>query len=405
MILFFIKKIFFSIRFRLNSVNVKLYSFFILHFCKLESNVIVFFSSPDYSDNAKALYNYMCANGYKSKYTMYFVVKELHYCKKLYKNEDVLFIVSKNKYGGVKIKNLKILLTAGALIYTHSAPYPCVKHKSIKGQRYINLWHGCGYKDNQVKPEKRGYNFDLVLVPGSLFVDTKMKFWNAPAEIIIDCGYPRYDWLLKPSKKAVEFAKKIKGKNKRLIIWMPTFRNDRNNIYNESDVIKQFPLLKNNEYWINLDTECQKLDIRIIVKLHQFQKKYSVCFNSLKNIICISDYDFNRSNVNLYEFLPFTDALISDYSSVAIDYLLVDHPIAFALEDYDIYKKTRGFVFDDPLLFMPGHHMYNYDDLKLFLNDLANNNDKYKYMRDDIRKKAISASSCYSKDVIKQIGL
>ncbi len=39
--------------------------------------------------------------------------------------------------------------------------------------------------------------------------------------------------------------------------------------------------------------------------------------------------------------------LVSDYSSVAIDYLLLDRPLGFTLDDYEAYTESRGWVFDD----------------------------------------------------------
>ena len=38
------------------------------------------------------------------------------------------------------------------------------------------------------------------------------------------------------------------------------------------------------------------------------------------------------------------DALISDYSSAAIDYLILDRPIGFLLKDVEEYGNSRGFI-------------------------------------------------------------
>ena len=52
----------------------------------------------------------------------------------------------------------------------------------------------------------------------------------------------------------------------------------------------------------------------------------------------MDDTDLEQADVQLYETLSFVDALITDYSSVAIDYLLMDRPIAFTLDDYEKYR-------------------------------------------------------------------
>ncbi|MGH9276425.1 MAG: CDP-glycerol glycerophosphotransferase family protein, partial [Acidimicrobiales bacterium] len=48
-------------------------------------------------------------------------------------------------------------------------------------------------------------------------------------------------------------------------------------------------------------------------------------------------------SLTLYQLLAATDVLISDVSSVTIDFLLVDRPIIHALADLDEYRTTRGF--------------------------------------------------------------
>lgn len=65
--------------------------------------------------------------------------------------------------------------------------------------------------------------------------------------------------------------------------------------------------------------------------------------------------------------MGYSDALITDYSSVCVDYLIVDKPIAYTLDDYEVYKQTRGFVFEDPHEYMPGHHLYRFSDLERLL--------------------------------------
>jgi CDP-glycerol glycerophosphotransferase (TagB/SpsB family) len=56
--------------------------------------------------------------------------------------------------------------------------------------------------------------------------------------------------------------------------------------------------------------------------------------------------------VDLNAYLGFCDILITDYSSVALDFLLLDRPILFYMPDLERYLSKRGFYFD-PLL-LPG---------------------------------------------------
>ena len=44
---------------------------------------------------------------------------------------------------------------------------------SRRNQLFIDLWHGCGYKANK---NGRKVFFDYCLVPGDIFIKTKMEF-------------------------------------------------------------------------------------------------------------------------------------------------------------------------------------------------------------------------------------
>jgi CDP-glycerol glycerophosphotransferase (TagB/SpsB family) len=48
-------------------------------------------------------------------------------------------------------------------------------------------------------------------------------------------------------------------------------------------------------------------------------------------------------SLTLYQLLAATDVLISDVSSVTIDFLLLDRPIIHALADLEEYRDSRGF--------------------------------------------------------------
>lgn len=67
------------------------------------------------------------------------------------------------------------------------------------------------------------------------------------------------------------------------------------------------------------------------------------------------------------DYLHTYDALISDYSSIVIDYLVLDRPIAIYDYDYDLYKEENGFCydFDD---FCPGVRIISQEELIDFLS-------------------------------------
>ena len=141
------------------------------------------------------------------------------------------------------------------------------------------------------------------------------------------------------------------------------------------------------------------------MKLHPFQAEYGIPFDSFSNIKKIDNQFFDDIDIPMYEFVALTDALISDYSSIGIDYLIVNHPIAFTLDDFEEYKKTRGFIIDDPRIYMPGHHLYIYEDLKRFLSDVSEGKDSYKEQREKVLGDLITQSDNYSEDILTRLGV
>ena len=383
----------------IHKVSEHLYISMIKVIFPVDKNVILFNSEPDYSDNARALAEYMSKNGYGLKFHLYFDVS--NECK--YSVSDIRFVSVRGKYGIFRFKYLKTVYTAGYIMCTHET---IITRKMARhNQHLIRLWHGCGYKDKS-KYDGGERNFDYALVPGKLFVKTKAYFWNVDKKYILPLGYPRYDWLIRCdlSAKSLIDSFKIDCMTK-VVIWMPTYRNDRKGKYNESSSIKSFPIVKTNTEWSDLNLLCKLKNVVILVKLHPLQKEYGISFDTFSNIKEITNNNFDVVNVPLYKFISLTDALISDYSSVAVDDLLVNRPMAFTLDDYEQYNMTRGFVFEDPIKYMPGHHVYDFEELKEFIVDVANGKDRYVQDRKRMLDISIRQSENYCKDILDRIGI
>lgn len=374
------------------------------YFIKINSECILFVSNPDLSDNSLALTEYLIKNGYSDKYQIYWAVKDPYKYSRLELSSHVSFI---HRSGIRKVFYLKTYLSAGWLFATHDF---VIKYNNThpQNQHYIRLWHGCSYKDKDAYAKSRNnqsVQFDKALVPGVLFVDIKQKIWNCRSNQIIAKGYPRYDWLINTTDEARNLYKKIKGNNNKVLIWMPTFRIDKNNVLNDTQNITKFPIISNNLDWHKLDNYCSNVGVIILVKLHPLQKDYVIKWESFNNIKLIDDNFFHTAKTTLYSFLSTTDGLITDYSSVGIDYMIVDKPIAFTLDDFELYKDGRGFVFPDPRIYMPGHHLLNTNDLISFVKDISLDLDKYAKNRREMFDLLIYKSDHYCKDIVEELGL
>lgn len=382
----------------------KLICLLMKHFIKTDKNNIVFESIPDYSDNAYALFQYMLSNYPKAHF--YWLVENPDAYAAINK-KNITFLSSKSQYyKGLPLKSVISVQLSKFIFFTHGSPVAGMKKR--KDQVIINLWHGCGYKAVEKHSKKQKINFDFALVPGSLFIQPKMKFWECKKEQILAIGYPRYDFLLTPNDRAAEFINTLRKSNKKLIFWMPTFRKTIFSTYTypEENIKRPFelPLLNSTNDMKELNNKCRQTDTILVIKRHPFQIKYESEKLDLSNIKFIDDNDLKKNSIQLYQVLQYTDALISDYSSIAVDYLLLNKPIAFALDDFQEYKNSRGFVFSDPLKYMPGDHLYSSIMLFKFIQDIANGLDKNKSKRDGVMKEMHNVTTDYRGDLLKKIG-
>lgn len=90
--------------------------------------------------------------------------------------------------------------------------------------------------------------------------------------------------------------------------------------------------------------------------------------HSYSNIIVLDGNKVKELDVDNYRLMKDADALISDYSSVTFDYLHLNRPIAYTLDDKDDYKN--GFIVENPETLMAGPQLFTIDDFYAFISDV-----------------------------------
>lgn len=350
---------------------------------KLHRNYLVFKNRTmqDMTDNARAFFEYLiCEEKYRD-YKIIWMVSDKRKFRN-YKLKNVRFVTAESKNGWTSPLAYYYGAVSGFFFYTNNTAYLNLHH--CPGQVTVNLWHGCGYKD---VPRERHRNtgpsmmhFDYALVPGRAFVETKSRYWKCPEKKVLPLGYPRYDWMLHPSMSSEEIIQKLLGmKTDKMIIWMPTFRNSEVLDSAESKIRLPFALpgLKNKEELKQLDRTLGRLNILLIVKKHPVQKDWELKESDYRNIRYVDQKLLDEKEIQLYELISASDGLISDYSSVAVDYMLLDRPLAYVLTDMQQYKETRGFVFERPEEYMPGEKVYDLNGLEEFAVHVSEGKDIY----------------------------
>ena len=369
----------------------------------LVENRMLFETNDDFTDNGRALFDYLIEKGYNKKYEIVWLVHEPSKYKE-YQFENVKFVQNFKKGSTIRrAEAYKYALTSKYIFYTQAFNWIGM---SRRNQLFIDLWHGCGYKANK---NGRKVFFDYCLVPGNIFIKTKMEFFGCTSKKLLSFGYPRYDMMLKGSERADEYKKKLlkETDSEKLILWMPTYRHASSERLNEETLNNEFniPIIDDADKLLELNKFCKENHILIVIKKHYLQVPYDFGENVLTNIVYLENRDLADNGLQLYEFINCSDALVSDYSSVAIDYLLLDRPLGFTLDDYEAYTESRGWVFDDPLEYMPGEHMYNMQDFENFILDIKNGKDNYKEQRASVRAKTHNVCDNYCQRVLEYFNI
>lgn len=344
-------------------------------------NYIILESNPDLSDNTYALYETLLKNKVNEKYKIFWFVND----KNLYRHINIKNVYFINHFGKTsfleKLKSLYINVNAKYIIDCNKFIY-----KKNKRQKRFYLGHGMPYK---LVPEycNATGTVDYLLSLSPFFDDNISKLHLVSKDKIIDLGFPRNDDLF----TNVRNIKNIVGNKsyKKVILWLPTYRqrvNRDSNLSMKNSFALGIPIIYDIEKLKNINKLLKELDILLVLKPHPAQDLSVIKTEKLSNFIILTNQDLEKANINLYQFLAQTDALITDYSSVYYDYLLVDNPIAITTDDLEEYKKTFNFVYDDILEVIKGEYVNTFDDLKTFLKNVANGNDSAKEDRENIKK-------------------
>lgn len=342
---------------------------------KNNTKILFYDSTREFlDDNTEALYSYMKKKGFDRDYKMVCCVPNQ-------KSESPY-----NHYTPISsLKGVITFLTAKYVFFS----FGDFRIRPSKNQIVVNQWHGTGTKKGGKQLNDAGYkkerldNFTYFIASSDKTAPIMAEQFGCELSKILVQGSARNDYLFS-KKETLHLFGISREKYRKVIIWMPTFRNSKDNRFHDGRVSEktQLPILYEENDIEKLDGYLKLKNVSIVIKAHPMstlQKgKYS-------NVLILDNKDLFSKRVRLYEFIKDFDALITDYSSVFPDFLLLNRPIGFTMDDYDEYEKTRGFFFDNFKEYMPGHHIYTYEGMIRFIEDVINNEDTY----EEARKKVL----------------
>lgn len=365
----------------------------------MKKKIIIFNSYPDYSDNSYAIFKYFVNNNLHMENELIWLTSTANpkvIAKKI-NNEFSLKIKCYKKKSLLGVLNY---LKASEVFFTHGL-FSFIK---LGKRKKVNLWHGMPLKKiGYLQKENKGiekFTCDYLIATSKIFKSLMSKSFRIEEKKIFLTGQPRNDLFFEKTK----FYEKMKiNKNDytKIIMYLPTFRKSivgqiRNDgKYNES----KLGILE-IEKLTKLDKELLKNNNLMIIKLHPMDVLQEKKFKKLSNVIILKTEDLERIDEQLYPLLGSTDLLITDYSSVWIDYEILGKPIYFAMDDYEEYKSNRGFTIENLPELLPGDIIQDFETLLKKLEDIP---DKIQKETGDIFNKYKDNKSC--ERVLKALGI
>ena len=307
-------------------------------------------------------------------------------------------VIKRNSFSSIKY-----LLTAEVAVMNQG--FGDLAAYNFLGRCYrVQLTHGVGWKkfarDTLKLKGKAGDKFylkvfdllnsyDLYVTPSEKQIDVMKSSLNATDSTVVRTGQPRNEVLfsaeyLKSCKDQLKKKYKI-AEDKKLVVYMPTFRDNTDEVFTFSSD----------------DIRSRLLDFEEKYGFTVLEKPHPVSFERMKSRI--------KSNTEGMIFVPTepadvllaaADILITDYSSCFFDYLITDRPVIHYLYDYEYYVGQDRGVYYDLNDVVAGDTPKTFDDLMKSLAANLENKDLNKALRAKRREEYITYES---QDNSKQI--
>ena len=353
------------------------------------------FSSVDncyYNYNSKYLFEYV--KEHLPQITPLFVINEENLRRELseqYGKE--YFIETESKEG------IRRVLEAG--VWFTSAGLPVYGTGLGKNRLIVNLWHGVPLKkialmDPNLKKAARIYfkkifseNYTWILTTSRELVPVMAKSFQVSEDRLRVWGQPRNDCIFAPPdrKQILEDVYPDLPEYKKVVLYAPTFRDYGNT--------RLFPFEDFDKKVFEDFLEQEK--ILLLLRLHIKEAAAADAYVSSQ----IRRFGSEEAG-DVTGMLGMFDLLITDYSSIYIDYLLTDKPLMFLPYDRERYLDGRGMNFDYDEV-TPGPKPETMKEFMMEIKEFMNGEDSWKKERDRVNLKFNEVKEPCSSNICNQV--
>lgn len=274
-------------------------------------NKIIIFYGHTLNGNLKAFYDYLLdVEGYNP----YFLVLDKKYFKRI-RSETTHPNTILNS---LSLKDMLIVARADAFIASHGLHLftPLIKLTNIK---FIDVWHAVSYKGFSVEDFKFLRAYDEIWVSSEAMRQLYINRYKQNGKKVKITGYGRTDLLVGNNLNKNEIIHKYSiAKAKKYILIAPTWLQDT-----KGREIIPFGVDK-KLFFSKLDKLAKKHSAHIIFRTH-LNSGDAIHVHGLTNT---SFMPYSKYEV-VEDFLYLSDILVTDWSSIAIDFLPLKRPTIF----------------------------------------------------------------------------
>lgn len=306
------------------------------------------FHGASMSCNPYAIFRHLLTRDEFFDWTHVWVINDKSKVPASYKNmSNVIFVTRGSDL------YIRHLANASFLINNVSFPEYFIRKKN---QTYLNTWHGTplkflgkDIKDDFLAHKNVARNFlqtTHIISPNPHTTDILLNRYDVAdiyKGIVAETGYPRTDMTLNKSSDEKNDIKRQLGifDDDKVVLYAPTWRGVHGDATFDTDrLIEDINALRN--------TGCH-----ILFRGHHMIENL-IADLSIGNCVVPAEIDTN-------DLLSVVDVLVTDYSSIAFDFMVTGKPIIYYVYDLERYQNERGLYF--PINEMPGEICHTRDEL------------------------------------------
>jgi len=332
-------------------------------FKKDQSILSLFFTENNFADNCRYFLEYLVENP-NHNFKVRVLVKHQDLFNEIHEQyPEITFYAN-------SISGLRLFLRTKNIVISHGsdASYFFPYFLDVKSKNVINLWHGIPLKRlslqvkgiRESKSRNRFQKFTSICAASTFEQFLLTSCFDMHMDNVWVTGTPRNDYLLNPNNDLIQEHSYL---NKKVILYAPTWREygDRSSF---------FPFDDKNLEALNSMLESQ--DAYLLLRGHR---------EEMERITDNYGQHANFSRIlpahqeifpDVQRLLAHVDVLVTDYSSIYLDFLLLNKPMIFIPYDIEEYQSYRGFLFDYESN-TPGDKVYSQKEFEASLLECIHN--------------------------------